>query len=97
VPSERTKEILARLRGITQSNGSKRRYVNEVGGAAALNSWHCIRTRHLQVEGRMVPLSAAILIEWCEQNCADFFIYYTAHLYFKDPSDAAYFLLVWEQ
>ncbi len=93
--SSRTQSTLERLRSLAKRSKNQRRYVSEFNNFE-YTSWTIIDLNKLSKKETLIPNSVNSNVVWCEDNCQDEFVFYRKCIYFKNPDDAAYFLVIWQ-
>lgn len=93
--SERTKTLIERLRSLGKRSENQRRYISEFTHDE-YKHWVLVDLGKLPKKETLIPNSVNSNIIWCEDNCQDEFVFYRKCIYFKNPDDAAYFLVVWQ-
>lgn len=93
--SERVKQRLEKLRSLVKRSENQRRYVSEFSNAEYMQ-WTAVDLNRIEKVNTLIPNSINQNVIWCEDNCQDEFVFYRKFIYFKNPDDAAYFLVVWQ-
>lgn len=95
--SERTRDILDRLRSIRGEVRDRRKFFSDFDNREFLN-WTKVSKEGIKFEGELVPGSGVLteLIDWCNDNCDKSYVAYHGDLFFEDDNDAAMFIMVWK-
>lgn len=95
--SERTRDILDRLRAIRGEVRDRRKFFSDFDNREFTN-WTKVSKEGIKFEGELVPGSGILteLIDWCNDNCEKHYVAYRGDLFFEDDNDAAMFIMVWK-
>jgi len=93
--SPRVAQRLEKLRSLTKRSNTPRRFVSEFP-SKEFEAWTHVDINKLERQDTLIARSVHNYIMWCQETCQDEFVMYRKIIYFKNPTDAAYFLVVWQ-
>lgn len=95
--SERTRDILDRLRKIRGEVRDRRKFFSDFDNREFMN-WTAVTKDGIKFDSELVPGAGSLteLIDWCNDNCNKHYVAYRGELYFEDEQDAAMFIMVWK-
>lgn len=91
-----TKDRLERLRLIRLGNRQVKRLFFSDFKNKEFMEWNiCEAGGDAQAEAMIKSRIPTHVIDWCNDNCSEYFVAYRGKFYFEAPEDAAFFTMVW--